>query len=364
MPMASVVLNSVDKRFGDHHIIKNVDVEIRDGEFCVLVGPSGSGKSTLLRIIAGLEDVSGGSVSIGGRDVTALPPKERDIAMVFQSYALYPQLTVRENMAFSLKLAKRPKAEIERIVNEIARSLALESLLDRYPRQLSGGQRQRVAMGRAIVRKPKVFLFDEPLSNLDAALRHQVRSEIREMYERLRTTCVYVTHDQVEAMTLADRIVVLRDGRVEQVGTPVELYDRPANRFVAQFIGSPAINFFDAVASVRDGQLAIRCGEGIEIGLAGNTSVKDGQPLTCGVRPEDIRLGERRPADFGLAGFVKSGEFYGADSLIVCDTPVGAIAATGRDRAAFGQRNGAMVQMHVAFDRLHLFDRDSGLRLN
>ncbi|NMV37723.1 ABC transporter ATP-binding protein [Ralstonia insidiosa] len=363
--MASVTLDAIDKRFGDQHIIKNVSVDIRDGEFCVLVGPSGSGKSTLLRIIAGLEEVSGGTVRIGGRDVTQLHPKERDIAMVFQSYALYPQLTVRENMGFSLKLAKRPKAEIDAIVNEIARSLALDKLLDRYPRQLSGGQRQRVAMGRAIVRKPSVFLFDEPLSNLDAALRHHVRAEIREMYERMRTTCVYVTHDQVEAMTLADRIVVLRDGRVEQVGTPVELYDRPVNRFVAQFIGSPAINFFEGVAQVRGDQAAIRCAEGIEIALPDRAPVHDGQEIVCGVRPEHIRIGADDGAqDIRVNARVKSGEFYGAETLLVCDTPVGALAATGRDRQAYGLQHGAQASLSIPAAHLHLFDRTTELRLN
>ena len=364
--MASVTLDAIDKRFGDQHIIKSVSVDIRDGEFCVLVGPSGSGKSTLLRIIAGLEDVSGGAVRIGGRDVTHLHPKDRDIAMVFQSYALYPQLTVRENMGFSLKLAKRPKAEIDRIVGEIAHSLALDTLLDRYPRQLSGGHRQRVAMGRAIVRKPSVFLFDEPLSNLDAALRHHVRAEIRELYERMRTTCVYVTHDQVEAMTLADRIVVLRDGRVEQVGTPVELYDRPLNRFVAQFIGSPSINFFDGVAQVRGDQAAIHCADGIEIALPGRPAVRDGQPIVCGVRPEHIRIGtaEGAQGDIRVNARVKSGEFYGAETLLVCDTPVGALAATGRDRQAYGLQHGAQASLSIPPAHLHLFDRTTELRLN
>jgi multiple sugar transport system ATP-binding protein len=362
--MASVVLKSVDKQFGDHHIIKNVNVDIRDGEFCVLVGPSGSGKSTLLRLIAGLEEVTAGTVSIGERDVTALPPKERDIAMVFQSYALYPQLTVRENMGFSLKLAKRPKSEIDSTVDAIARSLALEKLLDRYPRELSGGQRQRVAMGRAIVRKPKVFLFDEPLSNLDAALRHQVRGEIRDLYERMKTTCVYVTHDQVEAMTLADRIVVLRDGQVEQVGTPTELYDRPANRFVAQFIGSPSINFFDGIARVRSGELTIQCGEGVEFRSGNGTALQDGQPVSCGVRPEDVHVGQSHQGDIGFTGLVKTSEFYGAETLIVCETPVGSIATTGRDRHVYGLKSGAQASLYVPPERLHLFDKSTGVRLN
>ena len=240
--MASVKIDSVRKSFGNSEILHGVDIDIADGSFTVLVGPSGCGKSTLLRMIAGLEEISGGEIRIGDRKVNDVPPKERDIAMVFQNYALYPHMTVRENLAFSLKLAKRDKATIDSKVGRAAEILALVELLDRYPRQLSGGQRQRVAMGRAIVRDPQVFLFDEPLSNLDAKLRVAMRGEVKELHQRLQTTSVYVTHDQIEAMTMGDQIVVMKDGRIEQVGSPLELYDEPANVFVAGFIGSPAMN--------------------------------------------------------------------------------------------------------------------------
>ena len=244
--MASVEIRKVDKYFGSTHILHGVEIDIPDGEFVVLVGPSGCGKSTLLRMVAGLEEITKGEIAIGGRVVNQVPPKDRDIAMVFQNYALYPHMTVKQNMAFSLKLAKAPQATIDERVGRAASILGLETLLDRYPRQLSGGQRQRVAMGRAIVRDPQVFLFDEPLSNLDAKLRVQMRTEIKELHQRLKTTAIYVTHDQIEAMTMADRIVVMQHGIVEQMGAPLDLYDRPANLFVAGFIGSPAMNFIDA----------------------------------------------------------------------------------------------------------------------
>src|SRR5512147_923532 len=245
--MASVAIRDVRKAFGATAVIHGVDISIRDGEFVVLVGPSGCGKSTLLRMIAGLENITGGEIRIGDRVVNRLPPKERDVAMVFQNYALYPHMKVRDNMAFSLLLAKRPRSEIDARVAKAAAILGLDEYLDRYPRQLSGGQRQRVAMGRAIVRDPQVFLFDEPLSNLDAKLRVAMRAEIRELHQRLKTTSVYVTHDQIEAMTMADRIVVMHDGRVEQTGDPLTLYDRPVNTFVAGFIGSPAMNIIPGV---------------------------------------------------------------------------------------------------------------------
>src|SRR5690242_14810112 len=241
--MASVAIRDVRKAFGTTHVIHGVNISINDGEFVVLVGPSGCGKSTLLRMIAGLENISGGEIRIGERVVNHVPPKERDIARVFQNYALYPHMTVADNMAFSLKLRSAPKSEIETRVNRAAEILGLKPLLERYPRQLSGGQRQRVAMGRAIVRDPQVFLFDEPLSNLDAKLRVAMRTEIKELHQRLKTTTVYVTHDQIEAMTMADKIVVMHDCIVEQIGTPLDLYDKPGNLFVAGFIGSPAMNF-------------------------------------------------------------------------------------------------------------------------
>src|SRR5512134_1370900 len=253
--MAAVTLSGVRKSFGSTEVVHGVDIAIDDAEFCVLVGPSGCGKSTLLRMIAGLEEITGGEVAIGGRVVNDVAPKQRDIAMVFQNYALYPHMTVFDNMAFSLKLAGRSKAEMDERVGSAAKILGLSDYLERFPRHLSGGQRQRVAMGRAIVRQPQVFLFDEPLSNLDAKLRVQMRTEIKELHQRLKTTAVYVTHDQIEAMTMADKIVVMHDGLVEQVGAPLELYDRPANRFVAGFIGSPAMNFIPGKA--RSGRIAV-----------------------------------------------------------------------------------------------------------
>ncbi len=246
--MAAVNIAAVQKWFGSTHVIRGVDIAIADGEFCVLVGPSGCGKSTLLRMIAGLEEITDGEIAIGGKVVNRVPPKERDIAMVFQNYALYPHMTVRDNMSFALMLAKRRSADIAERVARAADILGLAPYLDRYPRQLSGGQRQRVAMGRAIVRDPQVFLFDEPLSNLDAKLRVQMRTEIKELHQRLKTTSIYVTHDQIEAMTMADRIVVMRDGIVEQIGDPLELYDTPVNTFVAGFIGSPAMNIVPGIA--------------------------------------------------------------------------------------------------------------------
>ena len=277
--MATVTLNGLRKSYGDVKVLHRVDLDIQDGEFVVLVGPSGCGKSTLLRCIAGLESITEGDLQIGERRVNDVPPRDRDVAMVFQSYALYPHMTVRRNMSFGLEVRKTPQAEIDRAVNEAADMLGLEELLDRLPRALSGGQRQRVAIGRAIVRRPKVFLFDEPLSNLDAALRNQMRVELKRLHQTLQSTIVYVTHDQVEAMTLADRIVVLEAGVVQQVGTPRELYERPANRFVAGFIGSPAMNF---LVGEGDGQ-RVRVSE---MDLEGPTS----GPITVGVRPHDIGI--------------------------------------------------------------------------
>ena len=290
--MAGLAINQAFKSFGDTAVLKGVDLMVADGEFCVIVGASGCGKSTLLRAIAGLEQLDAGSISIGGRRVDALPPAERGIAMVFQSYALYPHLTVYENMAFALRLAKRPQAEVDDAVQRAAAILGLGDFLARKPAALSGGQRQRVAIGRAIVRQPQVFLFDEPLSNLDASLRNRMRFEFAALHRQLGTTTVYVTHDQVEAMTLADRIVVMREGVVEQVGTPTDLYERPANRFVAGFIGSPQMNFLDGEV-VDDGAsgraLELASGERVALPAGGSTPV--GTPLTLGVRPEHWRSG-------------------------------------------------------------------------
>src|SRR5262252_292117 len=272
--MASVTLSRVRKSFGNTEVVHGVDIAIADGEFCVLVGPSGCGKSTLLRMIAGLEDITDGEIAIGSRVVNRVPPKQRDIAMVFQNYALYPHMTVFDNMAFSLRLAGRPREEMREKVAAAAKILGLTDFLDRYPRQLSGGQRQRVAMGRAIVRQPQVFLFDEPLSNLDAKLRVAMRTEIKELHQRLTTTAVYVTHDQIEAMTMADKIVVMNAGNVEQIGAPLELYDRPANLFVAGFIGSPAMNFLKG--KIEDGAFKAEGGESLPLPRGPNGS--DGKP--------------------------------------------------------------------------------------
>ncbi|MDD2843275.1 MAG: sn-glycerol-3-phosphate ABC transporter ATP-binding protein UgpC, partial [Tolumonas sp.] len=299
--MADLKLNKVIKRFGEVQTIHGVDLDIKHGEFVVFVGPSGCGKSTLLRMIAGLETISDGEVIIDGLTVNDVSPSDRGIAMVFQSYALYPHMTVKENMSFGLRLAKRPKEEIEQRVGEAARILKLEPLLDRLPKQLSGGQRQRVAIGRTIVRNPKVFLFDEPLSNLDAELRVQMRVEISKLHEQLGNTMVYVTHDQVEAMTMADKIVVLRDGRVEQVGAPLELYHNPVNQFVAGFIGSPRMNFLNAKVLQMDGtkaQLQLSGGEQFSMTL--DRPVKEGDVLLMGIRPEHLLIGETGDVNISL----------------------------------------------------------------
>ena len=288
--MAGLVIERASKSFGDTAVLKGVDLTVADGEFCVIVGASGCGKSTLLRAIAGLEQLDDGSISIGERRVDALPPAERGIAMVFQSYALYPHLSVYENMAFALRLSKRPQAEVDEAVQRAAEILGLSDFLSRKPAALSGGQRQRVAIGRAIVRQPQVFLFDEPLSNLDASLRNRMRFEFAALHRKLGTTTVYVTHDQVEAMTLADRIVVMREGVVEQVGTPTDLYERPTNRFVAGFIGSPQMNFLDGevVEHGASGRaLELTSGERVALPAGGSTPI--GAPLTLGVRPEHWR---------------------------------------------------------------------------
>src|SRR5215203_6541640 len=288
--MASVEIRDVKKAYGATQVIHGVSVDIQDGEFVILVGPSGCGKSTLLRMVAGLENITGGEIRIGSRVVNDVPPKERDIAMVFQNYALYPHMTVADNMAFSLKLRKAPKSEIESKVQRAGEILGLLPLLERYPRQLSGGQRQRVAMGRAIVRDPQVFLFDEPLSNLDAKLRVAMRSEIKELHQRLKTTSIYVTHDQIEAMTMGDKIVVMKDGRIEQTGSPLELYDHPANLFVAGFIGSPAMNFLPGTLRRNDGAARVELGDGTRLAAPANAGGVDGQPVIMGMRPEHLTL--------------------------------------------------------------------------
>jgi len=309
--MATVAFRDVEKHYGRTRVIHGIGFDIDDGEFVVLVGPSGCGKSTLLRMLAGLEEISGGQILIDGRVVNDLESKDRDIAMVFQSYALYPHMTVRENMGFSLRLRRAAAALTATRVADAARILNLDPLLDRYPRELSGGQRQRVAMGRAIVRDPKVFLFDEPLSNLDAKLRVAMRAEIKALHQRLATTTVYVTHDQIEAMTMADRIVVMHDGIIEQIGTPLALFDRPGNLFVAQFIGSPAMNIVPGV--VRDGRVdALGARLPLPPGLSTATAPRDGQSVHYGVRPGDLQL-----ADAGVPARVVVVEPTGAETELL-----------------------------------------------
>ncbi|QCL97710.1 ABC transporter ATP-binding protein [Agrobacterium tumefaciens] len=358
--MGAVSLKNVSKSFGAVEIIKNVSVDIDEGEFCVLIGPSGSGKSTLLRIIAGLEPASDGSVHIGGRDVTDLPPKQRDIAMVFQSYALYPQMTVRENMSFALRLARRPKDEILQKTNEVAQILGLESLLDRLPKELSGGQRQRVAMGRAIVRNPSVFLFDEPLSNLDAKLRNQVRGEIRDLHRRWKTTSVYVTHDQVEAMTMGQKIVVLRDGRVEQAGTPLELYDSPKSLFVAGFIGTPAINVVNAELKANQSS-ALLAGGQIKVPVLGKYGDMAPETVFLGIRPEHFEFVSADTLG-AIPGTVHAVETTGSDTVVICDTPVGQIFAASKNRTNL--KIGETVALKADGEKALLFDTQSQLRLS
>ncbi|HKW81559.1 MAG TPA: sn-glycerol-3-phosphate ABC transporter ATP-binding protein UgpC [Casimicrobiaceae bacterium] len=355
--MAAVSIRAVTKRFGSTQVIRGVDIEIADGEFCVLVGPSGCGKSTLLRMLAGLEEITGGEISIGDRVVNRIAPKERDIAMVFQNYALYPHMTVRDNMSFALMLAKQSKTEIATRVAKAADILGLAQFLDRYPRQLSGGQRQRVAMGRAIVRDPQVFLFDEPLSNLDAKLRVQMRTEIKELHQRLKTTSIYVTHDQIEAMTMADRIVVMRDGVVEQTGTPLELYDTPANTFVAAFIGSPAMNLVPGIARVNGAAPGVEFAGGVRLPLPRTASASDGQPVLYGMRPEHCLLA----AGGGLPADVVVVEPTGADTQLFCRFNGQELTSLVRDRV--NCRAGDRVALAPDVARAHLFDAASGMRL-
>jgi multiple sugar transport system ATP-binding protein len=352
--MASVTINSVKKAYGAHSVLHDINIEIKDGEFVVLVGPSGCGKSTLLRMTAGLEGISGGTISIGSRVVNNVPPKDRDIAMVFQSYALYPHKTVAENMVFALKLKKVAAAEIETRLKSAAEILGLEPYLNRYPRQLSGGQRQRVAMGRAIVRDPQVFLFDEPLSNLDAKLRVQMRKEIKQLHQRLGTTTLFVTHDQVEAMTMADKIVVMNAGNVEQIGSPLELYDKPRNVFVATFIGSPSMNL---LKGTYDAKANTFCSEnGDEIELSAKPDAKNGQEIVLGFRPEHLVL-----ATHGLQTIVSVIEPTGADTLAFLEYGQVDIVAQLRERPAM--EVGKPVFVIPNRNKLHLFDANSGLRL-
>jgi multiple sugar transport system ATP-binding protein len=360
--MAAVQIRAVEKYFGGTHVIRGVDVDIPDGQFTVLVGPSGCGTSTLLRMIAGLEEITGGEIAIGGRVVNDVPPKERDIAMVFQNYALYPHMTVRDNMAFSLMLAKTPKAVADERVKQAAEILGLTPLLERYPRQLSGGQRQRVAMGRAIVRKPQVFLFDEPLSNLDAKLRVAMRTEIKELHQRLKTTSVYVTHDQIEAMTMADQIVVMRDGIVEQRGRPLELYDRPANLFVAGFIGSPAMNFLPGSLRRNGSGMQVALEDGSLLAAPAGAAGAEGQKVLLGVRPEHLVLVDGKdPASRGIDCEVAVVEPTGADTQVACKVGATELVGVFRERHDFAP--GQRIRLRPEANKSHLFDVEKGTRL-
>jgi multiple sugar transport system ATP-binding protein len=346
--MASVDVLNVQKKYGQLKVINGVTVNVEDGQFIALVGPSGCGKSTLLRIIAGLESLSSGEIKIGDRDVTALQPKDRDIAMVFQSYALYPHKTVAENMAFALRLRHLPDAEVRERVARAADILDLSALLERYPRQLSGGQRQRVAMGRAIVRDPAVFLFDEPLSNLDAKLRVQMRAEIKELHQRLRTTTVYVTHDQVEAMTMADKIVVMNNGEIEQEGSPLELYDNPKNVFVASFIGSPSMNMLNGVIEGASKAYFV-LPEGQRIALLPQFIKYAGRNAILGIRPEHIEL-----ADNGTLANISVVEPLGSETQLF--TTVGKQKVVGVFRSRLNLQPAQKIGFHFPPGLVHLFD--------
>src|SRR6201996_1281036 len=353
--MSSVHIRDVRKSFGNFEVLHGVSIGIEDGEFVVLVGPSGCGKSTLLRMLAGLENITSGTISIGDRVVNNVQPKERDIAMVFQNYALYPHMTVADNMGFSLKLRGAKPEEIRSGVKRAAEILDLTALLDRYPRQLSGGQRQRVAMGRAIVRDPQVFLFDEPLSNLDAKLRVAMRTEIKELHQRLKTTTVYVTHDQIEAMTMADKIVVMHDGIVEQMGSPLDLYDKPDNQFVAGFIGSPAMNFLKGHLK-SNGQAYVETDNGAKLPLLTAPSASEGRPVVYGVRPEHLEL-----ADDGAEAEIVVVEPTGSETQVFAKVGGEQVVAVFRERHQFNP--GDKVRLKPDPSVVHLFDGTTGKRL-
>jgi multiple sugar transport system ATP-binding protein len=356
--MAAVEIRDARKAFGSAQVLHGVSVSISDGEFVVLVGPSGCGKSTLLRMIAGLESITGGQIVIDDRVVNDVPPKERDIAMVFQNYALYPHMTVADNMGFSLKLKNAPAAEISQKVRQAAEVLGLVPYLDRYPRQLSGGQRQRVAMGRAIVRDPKVFLFDEPLSNLDAKLRVAMRAEVKQLHQRLKTTVVYVTHDQIEAMTMADKIVVMNEGRVEQIGAPLDLYDRPQNKFVAGFIGSPAMNFLRGHVAGNGESTAFEAEGGIKLPIGRLPGARAAYPVALGVRPEHLTL-----AEDGIGAEVIVIEPTGSEVQVNARADNGdEIIAVFRERHVFAP--GDRISLKPQAGTIHLFDGETGARLS
>ena len=347
--MASVTVKKIRKNYGALEVVHGIDLTIADGSFVVLLGPSGCGKSTLLRMIAGLESVTSGDIEIAGKRVNDVHPKDRNIAMVFQNYALYAHMKVRDNMSFSMVLARRPQAEVDEKVSWAARILNLEPYLDRYPRELSGGQRQRVAMGRAIVRDPAVFLFDEPLSNLDAKLRVQMRTEIKELHERLKTTTVYVTHDQIEAMTMADKIVILRDGIIEQEGSPLDVYDHPANLFVAEFIGSPSMNMLRGVVTA-DG---VRMADGTLLPMPRVHNAKLGQKVVYGIRPEHLAL------EKGILSKVNVTEPTGPEMHIYAEMGGQEICAITSDRVTLAR--GDDLQLNPRLDKAHIFDAESGM---
>ena len=354
--MGNVALSHVTKRYGNVQVITDLSLEIEDGSFTALLGPSGCGKSTLLRMIAGLEEITAGSAFINGTEVTDTPPAKRGVAMVFQSYALYPHMTVRDNIAFSLSIAGAKKDEQERRVGEVSRMLQLDQLLDRRPAQLSGGQRQRVAIGRALVRDPQVFLFDEPLSNLDAMLRVQMRLELAKLHQDVKTTMIYVTHDQVEAMTLADKIVVLDKGRISQQGTPLELYNKPANKFVAAFIGSPAMNFFKADVTRQEGTtaaLSLPGGRNARINTRGGTASGS---VDVGVRPEHLELAAAGAPNAAFDGTVRIVEQLGNSTLIYVDTPAGQLIVEGEGnlQVSPGETRSVVIETQNA----HLFGAD------
>ena len=353
--MGALSIRGIRKRFGAAEVLKGIDIEVAEGEFLILVGPSGCGKSTLLNMIAGLDTPTEGGIHLGAREITALPPKDRDIAMVFQSYALYPNMNVAQNISFALEMRKVPKAERDAAVARVARMLQIEHLLDRKPGALSGGQRQRVAMGRALARDPKLFLFDEPLSNLDAKLRVEMRAEIKRLHQRTRTTTVYVTHDQVEAMTLGDRIAVMKDGVVQQLGSPAEIYGRPATRFVAGFIGSPAMNLLPVQ---RNGARLLADGTELATTAAQRAALQAaaGGEVLYGLRPEDLGF-----ADSGLPGRLAMIERTGPETYVTVDTAAGTLTARVPGTPALAVGEG--VRLHWAAEKVHLFDAADGRRL-
>ncbi len=353
---AQIELTGVNKHYGTYHALKNIDLSIRKGSFTALVGPSGCGKSTLLRSLAGLESISTGTLKIAGEVMNRVPPRKRDVAMVFQSYALYPHMTVEQNLTYSLRIRGTPKAEARKAAEEVAETTGLSHLLGRYPRELSGGQRQRVAMSRAIIRHPKAFLFDEPLSNLDAALRVHMRKEIRALHDRLGATSVYVTHDQIEAMTMADHVVVMRAGVIEQQGRPLDLYDRPINKFVAGFIGSPAMNFIPAVGGHDGHSLVLELGERQHVATV--APITPGETVTLGLRPEHVTIAPRGEGiiEVPVAIVESTGS---ATYLTTATSPELVVVLNGRAHISSGD----VIGLNFASSQLHLFDAETEQRL-